>query len=100
EAAPGLVVLDEAYHVFAGETFMDELARYANLLVLRTVSKLGLAGIRLGYLAGRPEWLAQLNKVRQVYNVNVLTEAAALFVLERLEGRAAPAAELRAQRGR
>src|SRR5213075_1919838 len=73
-AAPGIVVLDEAYHVFAGETFMQELPRFANLLVLRTVSKLGLAGIRLGYLAGRPEWIEQLNKVRQVYNINVLTE--------------------------
>lgn len=100
EAAPGLVVLDEAYHVFAGETFMDELPRYANLLVLRTVSKLGLAGIRLGYLAGRPPWLAQLNKLRQVYNVNVLTEAAALFVLERLEVLEAQAAEIRAERAR
>jgi histidinol-phosphate aminotransferase len=100
EAAPGLVVLDEAYHVFAGETFMDELPRYANLLVLRTVSKLGLAGLRLGYLAGRPEWLAQFNKVRQVYNVNVLTEAAALFVLERLDVLEAQAAEIRAERER
>jgi histidinol-phosphate aminotransferase len=100
EAAPGLVVLDEAYHVFAGETFMDELSRYANLLVLRTVSKLGLAGIRLGYLAGRPEWLAQFNKVRQVYNVNVLTEAAALFVLERLDVLEAQAAEIRTERER
>jgi histidinol-phosphate aminotransferase len=100
EAAPGLVVLDEAYHVFAGETFMDQLPHYANLLVLRTVSKLGLAGIRLGYLAGRPEWLAQFNKVRQVYNVNVLTEAAALFVLERLDVLEAQAAEIRAERER
>jgi len=98
EAAPGLVVLDEAYHAFAGETLMDELPRYANLLVLRTVSKLGLAGIRLGYLAGRPEWLGQFNKVRQVYNVNVLTEAAALFVLERLDVLEAQAAEIRAER--
>jgi histidinol-phosphate aminotransferase len=100
EAAPGVVVLDEAYHVFAGETFMDELVRFANLLVLRTVSKLGLAGIRLGYLAGRPEWIEQLNKVRQVYNVNVLTEAAALFVLEHLDVLEAQAAELLAERER
>jgi len=85
KACPGLVVVDEAYHVFAGKTFMQRLPEFPNLLVLRTVSKLGLAGIRLGYLAGRPEWIAELNKVRQVYNVNVLTHAAALFVLERLE---------------
>jgi histidinol-phosphate aminotransferase len=98
EAAPGLVVLDEAYHVFAGKTFMGKLPQYANLVVLRTVSKLGLAGIRLGYLAGRPEWLRQLNKVRQVYNVNALTEAAARFVLERLDVLEAQAAEIRAER--
>jgi histidinol-phosphate aminotransferase len=100
DAAPGLVVLDEAYHVFAGRTFMGRLAQYPNLVVLRTVSKLGLAGIRLGYLAGRPEWLRELNKVRQVYNVNVLTEAAAKFVLERLDVLEAQAAGIRAERAR
>ena len=99
EAAPGLVVIDEAYHVFAGKTFMTELPKYRNMVVLRTVSKLGLAGIRLGYLAGRPEWLREFNKVRQVYNVNVLTEAAATFVLERLDVLEAQAAEIKVQRG-
>jgi histidinol-phosphate aminotransferase len=84
-AAPGLVVMDEAYHVFARKTFMPRLAEFPNLAVLRTVSKLGLAGIRLGYLAARPEWIREFNKVRQAYNVNVLTQAAALFVLERLD---------------
>ena len=97
-ACPGLVVLDEAYHVFAGKSFMPRLPELPNLLVLRTVSKLGLAGIRLGYLAGRPEWIAQFNKVRQVYNVNVLTHAAALFVLERLEVLEEQAARIRRDR--
>jgi len=100
EAAPGLVVLDEAYHVFAGKTFMGALSKYPNLVVLRTVSKLGLAGIRLGYLAGRPEWIEQLNKVRQVYNVNVLTQVAATFVLEHLEVLEGQAAEIRAERAK
>lgn len=98
EACDGLVVIDEAYHVFAGKTFMPYLEKYGNLAVLRTVSKLGLAGIRLGYLAGRPEWIAELNKVRQAYNVNVLTQAAALFVLERLEVLEEQAAVIRQQR--
>jgi histidinol-phosphate aminotransferase len=98
EAAPGLVVLDEAYHVFAGKTFMGALSQYPNLVVLRTVSKLGLAGIRLGYLAGRPEWIGELNKVRQVYNVSVLTQAAATFMLEHLDVLEAQAAEIRAER--
>lgn len=84
-AAPGVVVIDEAYHVFARKTFMPRLREFPNLLVVRTVSKLGLAGIRLGYMAARPEWIREFNKVRQAYNVNVLTQAAALFVLERLD---------------
>ena len=98
EAAPGLVVLDEAYHVFAQKSFMPRLTEYPNLVVLRTVSKLGLAGIRLGYLAGRPQWIREFNKVRQAYNVNVLTQAAALFMLERLDVLEAQAARIRAER--
>jgi histidinol-phosphate aminotransferase len=97
-AAEGLVVLDEAYHVFAGKTFMPRLAELPNLVVLRTVSKLGLAGIRLGYLAGRAEWIEQFNKVRQAYNVNVLTQQAALFMLERLEVLEEQAARIRDER--
>jgi histidinol-phosphate aminotransferase len=97
-AAEGLVVLDEAYHVFAQKSFMPRLAEFSNLVVMRTVSKLGLAGIRLGYLAARREWVEQFNKVRQAYNVNVLTQAAATFVLERLEVLEAQAAMIRAER--
>jgi len=98
KACQGLVVVDEAYHAFARKTFMGRLAEFPNLAVLRTVSKLGLAGIRLGYLAGRPEWIAQFDKVRSPYNVNVLTQAAALFLLERLEVLEEQAARIRAER--
>ncbi len=97
-AAEGLVVIDEAYHVFAGKSFMPRLTEFPNLVIIRTVSKLGLAGIRLGYLAGRPEWVAQFNKVRQAYNVGVLTQAAALFALERLDVLEGQAALIRSQR--
>ncbi len=97
-AAEGLVVIDEAYHVFAGRSFMPRLAEFPNLLVVRTVSKLGLAGIRLGYMAGRAEWIREFNKVRQAYNVSVLTQAAALFVLERLEVLEEQAALIRRER--
>lgn len=97
-AAEGLVVLDEAYHAFAQKTFMPRLGEFPNLLVLRTVSKLGLAGIRLGYLAGRRQWLEQFDKVRSPYNINVLTEATAVFVLERLEVLEKQAAAIRAER--
>ena len=98
--AKGLVVLDEAYHVFAQKTFMPQLAKFPNLVVMRTVSKLGLAGIRLGYLAARPEWVEQFNKVRQVYNVNVLTQAAATFMLERLEVLEEQASRIRSERAK
>jgi len=97
-AAEGVVVLDEAYHVFAQKSFMPRLSEFPNLVVMRTVSKLGLAGIRLGYLAARREWVEQFNKVRQAYNVNVLTQAAAMFVLERLDVLEEQAARIRADR--
>jgi histidinol-phosphate aminotransferase len=97
-ACKGLVVLDEAYHVFARKSFLPRLAEFDNLVVIRTVSKLGLAGIRLGYLVGRPEWVAQLDKVRPPYNVSVLTQAAALFMLERLDVLEEQAARIRSER--
>jgi len=97
-AAPGVVVIDEAYHVFAGRSLMPRLPEFPNLVVVRTVSKLGLAGIRLGYLAAGPQWVEQFNKVRQAYNVGVLTQAAALFMLERLEVLEEQAALIRAER--
>jgi histidinol-phosphate aminotransferase len=83
-AAPGLVVIDEAYNVFANRTFMHRLGEFPNLMVMRTVSKIGLAGIRLGYAAAHPAWIAELDKVRPPYNVSVLTQAAAEIVLRHM----------------
>ncbi len=100
EAAPGLVVVDEAYQPFALESWMPRLPAHANLAVLRTVSKLGLAGLRLGYLVAAPRWTAQFEKVRPPYNVNVLTDEAACFALEHLEVLDVQAAKLRADRER
>jgi histidinol-phosphate aminotransferase len=97
-AAPGLVVLDEAYQPFALDTWMPALGRHRNLVVMRTVSKLGLAGIRLGYMAAAPEWIAEFDKVRPPYNVSVLDEAAAEFALEHLPVLEAQAARLRDDR--
>ena len=82
ESAPGVVVVDEAYHAFAGSSFIYKLSEYPNLLLMRTLSKLGLAGLRLGFLAGRPEWLIQLEKVRLPYNVGVLTQKVARKILQ------------------
>ena len=85
EASPGLVVVDEAYHAFAGDSFMGELGRYENLAVMRTVSKMGLAGLRLGLLAGPAPWLNEFDKVRLPYNINVLTQKSTEFVLAHRE---------------
>ncbi|MCU7819660.1 MAG: aminotransferase class I/II-fold pyridoxal phosphate-dependent enzyme [gamma proteobacterium symbiont of Lucinoma myriamae] len=82
EMAPGLVVVDEAYHAFAGHSFMPMLSDYDNLVVMRTVSKMGLAGLRLGILSGPDEWLSEFDKVRLPYNINVLTQFSAEFALE------------------
>ena len=100
DAAPGLVVLDEAYLPFAQDTWMPQLLSRPNLLVLRTLSKLGLAGIRLGYLCGDPAWIGEFDKVRPPYNVNVLTLAAAEFMLDQLPLLDEQAAILRAERDR
>ncbi len=77
----GVVIVDEAYQPFAGTSFMPSLPQHPNVIVMRTVSKLGLAGIRLGYMSAAPELLAEFDKVRPPYNINVLTEAAAEFLL-------------------
>jgi len=98
--APGLVVIDEAYHPFAQSSFMPRLAEFPNLLVMRTLSKLGLAGLRLGLLAGRPEWIEQLNKLRLPYNVNVLTQVVATHVLAHRAVLDAQATQIRTERRR
>lgn len=95
----GVVIVDEAYQPFSPVSFMSRLAEFDNLLVMRTVSKLGLAGIRLGYMTGNQALLEQLEKVRPPYNINVLTEAAAEFMLEQVAVLDAQAAQLCAQRG-
>ena len=79
--AKGLVVIDEAYAPFANTSFINKLGQYDNLLVMRTVSKLGLAGLRLGYIIGHPMLIEQLNKVRLPYNINTLTQSSADFAL-------------------
>ena len=84
-AAKGLVVMDEAYHAFAGRSFMARLAEHDNLVVMRTVSKLGLAGLRLGLLVGDMAWLSEFDKVRLPYNINSLTQASAEFALANID---------------
>lgn len=81
EATPGIVIIDEAYHAFADASLIGKLASYPNLLLMRTLSKLGLAGLRLGLLIGRPEWLGQLEKMRLPYNIGIMTQLIAETVL-------------------
>lgn len=96
--APGLVIVDEAYAAFASDSFMGALGEYPNLLVLRTVSKMGLAGLRLGMLAGPPAWLGEIDKTRLPYNINVLTQASAEFALEHRDVLDEQTARIRADR--
>lgn len=98
KASKGLVIVDEAYQPFAGASFMSRLGQYDNLLVMRTVSKMGLAGLRLGLLAGAPEWIDEFDKVRLPYNINVLTQISAVFALENADVFEAQAAAIREQR--
>jgi len=95
----GIAVVDEAYQPFARTSFMGRLPQYPNLMVMRTLSKLGLAGIRLGYLAAAPALLAQFDKVRPPYNINVLTQVAAEFALDHIDVLNEQAARLNEARG-
>jgi histidinol-phosphate aminotransferase len=81
-AAPGLVVIDEAYEPFAQRSWMARIDEFPNLLIMRTLSKIGLAGVRLGYLFGAPEWIGEINKVRGPFNVGVLQQVAAEVLLD------------------
>ena len=83
-AAPGLVVIDEAYHEFCGATFVGELAEFPNVLVVRTLSKaFRLAAVRLGYGIAAPELLTELARVRMPYAQSSFTQAAGLVALRR-----------------
>jgi histidinol-phosphate aminotransferase len=100
EAAPGLVVIDEAYQPFASRSYLDRVTKHQHVLLMRTLSKFGLAGVRIGYMMGPAALVAQVDKVRPPYNVSVLNCEAALFALEHEDVFAAQAAELKRERAR
>lgn len=98
--APGLVVIDEAYYPFSDDSYLDWLQEFEHLLVMRTVSKLGLAGLRLGLLVGAQRWLDEVEKTRLPYNINVLTQISAEFALSHADIFAAQASKIRAARAK
>ena len=99
-AQNGLVVFDEAYQPFSSRSWMPKLAQHDHVLVMRTLSKFGLAGVRLGYLCGAAALIDEVEKVRPPYNVSALNAEAALFALQHADEYARQAAVLREERGR
>jgi histidinol-phosphate aminotransferase len=94
----GLVVIDEAYQPFSSRSYIDRITRHGHVLLLRTLSKFGLAGVRLGYLMGPKALIDEIDKVRPPYNISVLNCECALFALEQKDVFAAQASALREQR--
>ena len=94
----GLVVMDEAYQPFASATYMDSIEQHGHVLLMRTLSKFGLAGVRLGYMMGPKALIAEIDKVRPPYNVSVLNCECALFALEHAQIFAQQAQEICAER--
>lgn len=98
ETSRGIVVVDEAYAPFTENSFLPYLAQYPHLLIMRTVSKLGLAGLRLGLLVGAPTLLEQIEKTRLPYNINVLSQASVTFALKHYPFFEAQALQIRRDR--
>jgi histidinol-phosphate aminotransferase len=99
-ATPGLVVIDEAYYAFAERTFLPRVLQFPNVVVVRTVSKIGMAGIRLGLAVGHPAWIGEIDKVRSPYNLNAFTQAAAPVLLAEQELLSNQAGAIRTERAR
>ncbi len=99
-AQQGLVVFDEAYQPFSSKTWMQRMSQHEHVLVMRTLSKFGLAGVRLGYMAGAAALIDEVDKVRPPYNISVLNAEATLFALEHADEFARQAAILCEERAR
>ena len=80
-----LIVVDEAYYAYSEDSFLNEVSNYPNLVLLRTISKVGFAGLRLGLLIGSQDTIRELDKLRLPYNINSLTQASANFLLKEKE---------------
>lgn len=100
ESTQALIVIDEAYTAFTDADYLDWAVRYPNVVVMRTLSKVGLAGSRFGLLIGHPEWISEFDKVRLPYNINVLTQTAVQFALENANVLEEQSQKIRAERTR
>lgn len=100
QTTTGLAVIDEAYAPFAAHSMMSIVENYSHTLMLRTMSKMGLAGLRLGWLCGAEQWLSEFNKLRLPYNINCLTQASAEFCLNHISVFNNQATSIREQRTR
>lgn len=85
ESTDAMVVVDEAYYAYAKDSFLNDINRFDNLVLLRTISKIGFAGLRLGMLIAKKETTSQLDKLRLPYNINTLTQVSANFLLKHKE---------------
>ena len=97
-AQGGLVVMDEAYQPFSSQTYLDRMVKHPHVLLMRTLSKFGLAGVRLGYMMGPKALIAEIDKVRPPYNISVLNYECGLFALSHADVFADQAKALRHQR--
>jgi histidinol-phosphate aminotransferase len=94
----GLVVMDEAYQPFSSQSYKDRMVKHPHVLLMRTLSKFGLAGVRLGYMMGPKALIAEIDKVRPPYNISVLNYECGLFALSHADVFADQAKALRHQR--
>jgi histidinol-phosphate aminotransferase len=98
----GMVVMDEAYQPFSSHSWIDEIrahpAQNTNVLLMRTLSKFGLAGVRLGYMLGPQALINEVDKLRPPYNISVLNAECALFAIENKEVFRLQAQQIQAQR--
>lgn len=98
----GLVVMDEAYQPFSSRSWITPITQqpeqHAHVLLMRTLSKFGLAGVRIGYMLGQKALIDEINKLRPPYNISILNCECALFALEHADVYRAQAQDLIEQR--
>ncbi|OSI07728.1 histidinol-phosphate aminotransferase [Neisseria animaloris] len=100
DAAKGIVVVDEAYGAFSRDSFLPQAGSIENLVVMRTVSKIGFAGLRIGYASGCAVVIDELAKIVPPYNMNQLSLATAKFALQHAERIEKTTAKLKDERER